>query len=162
MEYQTTRNDSTGQGLYSKITLSSASEKRRLLILQKLQSRILHAPNYESSVTLDMPSLRNDTQISQEVIRTRVRGTVTKRGKFGFQEMNSQAEDEKFPGVTLAGVAQWIERRLRTKGLLVQFLVRAHAWVAGQVPSGGHMRGDHALIFLSLSFSLPSPLSKNK
>ena len=35
-------------------------------------------------------------------------------------------------------------------------------WVAGQVPSGGHMRGNHTLMFLSLSFSLPSPLSKNK
>ena len=42
------------------------------------------------------------------------------------------------------------------------FPVRAHAWVAGQVPSGGHMRGNHTLIFLSLSFFLPSPLSKNK
>ena len=51
---------------------------------------------------------------------------------------------------------------LRTKGSLVQFPIRAHAWVAGQVPSGGHMRGNHTLMFLSLSFSLPSPLSKNK
>ena len=44
----------------------------------------------------------------------------------------------------------------------VQFPVRAHACVAGQVPSGGHMRGNHTLMFLSLSFSFPSPLSKNK
>ena len=50
---------------------------------------------------------------------------------------------------------------LRTKGLPVQFPVRAHAWVAGQVPSRGHVRGNHTLMFLS-SFSLPSPLSKNK
>ena len=49
---------------------------------------------------------------------------------------------------------------LRTKGSLVQFPVRAHAWVAGQVPSVGHVRGSHALMFLSLSLSLPSPLSK--
>ena len=34
--------------------------------------------------------------------------------------------------------------------------------VAGQVPSGGYVKCDHTLIFLSLSFSLPSPLSKNK
>ena len=34
------------------------------------------------------------------------------------------------------------------------------AWIAGQVPSRGHMRGNHTLIFLSLSPSLP--LSKNK
>ena len=49
---------------------------------------------------------------------------------------------------------------LRTKGSLVQFPVRAHAWVVGQVPSRGRMRGNHTLIFLS--FSLPSSLSKNK
>ena len=46
--------------------------------------------------------------------------------------------------------------------VLVQLLVRAHAWVAGQVLSGGHMRGNHTLMFLSLSFSHPSPLSKKK
>ena len=36
----------------------------------------------------------------------------------------------------LAGVAQWIERGLRVKGSLVQFPVRAHAWVVGRVPRG--------------------------
>ena len=61
-----------------------------------------------------------------------------------------------------AAVAQWIERGLRTKESLVQFPVRAHAWVVGQVPSRECARGDHTLMFLSLSFSFPSPLSKNK
>ena len=51
---------------------------------------------------------------------------------------------------------------LRTKGSLVRFLVRAQAWVAGQVPSGGCTRGNHILMFVSLSFYFPSPLSKNK
>ena len=32
----------------------------------------------------------------------------------------------------------------------------------GPGPQWGHKRGNHMLIFLSLSFSLPSPLSKNK
>ena len=77
-----------------------------------------------------------------------------------------------FPGTTcfvfkficnaLAGVAQWIECGLGTKGSPVQFPVRAHSWVAGQVPSGVHMRGNHTLMFFSLSFSFPSPFSKNK
>ena len=49
---------------------------------------------------------------------------------------------------------------LRTKGLQVQFPVRAHAWVVGQVPCRGHVRGKHTLLFLSL-FLLPFP-SKNK
>ena len=46
----------------------------------------------------------------------------------------------------------------QTKGLPVRFPVRAHAWVVGQVPSWGRMRGNHILMFLSLCFSLPSPL----
>ena len=49
---------------------------------------------------------------------------------------------------------------LRTKGSLVGFPVAAHAWVVGQVPSGGHKRQPYTDI--SLSFSLPSPLTKNK
>ena len=51
---------------------------------------------------------------------------------------------------------------LQTKGSLVQFPVRAHAWVVGQVPSRGHMSSNHILMFLSLSVSFLSPLSKNK
>ena len=39
---------------------------------------------------------------------------------------------------------------LQTKGLLVQFPVRAHAWIAGQVPSRGRVRVNHTLMFLSL------------
>ena len=39
---------------------------------------------------------------------------------------------------------------------------KAHAWVAGQVPSRGCVRGNHALMFLSLCFSFLSALYKNK
>ena len=59
----------------------------------------------------------------------------------------------------------WLSRlstSLWTKGSPVRFPVRAHAWVAGQVPSVRHMRGSYTLMFLSLYFSSPSPLSKNK
>ena len=64
--------------------------------------------------------------------------------------------------LALAAVAQWIEHRLQNKGSSVQFPVTAYVWVVGQVPSGGHMRGNHMLMFLPFSFSLPSPLSKYK
>ena len=47
---------------------------------------------------------------------------------------------------------------LRRKGSLVQFPVRVYDWVASQVPSRGHTKGNKILMF----FSLPSPLSKNK
>ena len=55
-----------------------------------------------------------------------------------------------------------LNTKLQTKQSLVLFPVRAHAWVAGQVPCRGSVRSNHTLMFLSLSFSLPSPLSKNK
>ena len=50
---------------------------------------------------------------------------------------------------------------LQAKGSPVRFPFRTHAWVEGQVPSGGCARQPH-MMFLSLSFSFPSPLSKNK
>ena len=55
---------------------------------------------------------------------------------------------------------------LRTETLPVRFLVRAHAWVAGQVPRWGHARGNQS-VYLTHDLSLPlflppSPLSKNK
>ena len=53
---------------------------------------------------------------------------------------------------------------LWTKDSPVQFPVRAHAWVAGQVSRGeGYVRGNHTLMFLSLSFpSLPFSLKINR
>ena len=59
----------------------------------------------------------------------------------------------------------WLRRlstSLQTKGSLIQFSIRAHAGVAGRVPIWGGVRGNHTLVFLSLSFFLPSLLSKNK
>ena len=48
----------------------------------------------------------------------------------------------------------------RTKGSPIRFPVRTHAWVVGQVPSRGCARGNHTLMFPSLSPSLP--LSEEK
>ena len=45
---------------------------------------------------------------------------------------------------------------LQIKELQVPLPLRVHAWVVGQVPSGGCARSNHTLIFPSLSFSLPS------
>ena len=59
----------------------------------------------------------------------------------------------------------WLSRMSagqRSKGLLVQFPVRAHVWVVGKVPSRGQERGNHTLMFLFLLFSLLSHVSKNK
>ena len=51
---------------------------------------------------------------------------------------------------------------LRTKVSLVRFPIRAHSWVAGQVPRMGCTRGNHTSLFLSLSPSLPLSLKINK
>ena len=52
-----------------------------------------------------------------------------------------------------------LSAQLRSKGSLVGFPVRAHAWVAGRVPRRGAREAPH-IGFLSLSFSLPSPFIK--
>ena len=54
------------------------------------------------------------------------------------------------------GLVDWMPA-CESKGRRFDFQSRAHAWVAGQVPSEGCARGNHTLMFLSL-FSLPSPL----
>ena len=59
-----------------------------------------------------------------------------------------------------AGVAQWIEHwpvSQRVAGSIPSWGT-CLGCEPGQVPSGGHARGNHAWMFLSL----PSPLSKNK
>ena len=47
---------------------------------------------------------------------------------------------------------------LRTKASRVRFPVRAHAWVAGLMLRRWCVRGNHTLMFLFFSFSLPPPL----
>ena len=57
----------------------------------------------------------------------------------------------------MAGVDQGIERRAcKPKSHWFNSQSRAHAWVTDQVPIAGHSRGNHTLMFLSLS--VPSAL----
>ena len=66
--------------------------------------------------------------------------TKLENGRQKIQKQCSKLEDpSKQPWlVWLSGP----HAGLRTKGSLVQFPVRAHAWVAGQVPSWGCVRGN--------------------
>ena len=59
------------------------------------------------------------------------------------------------------GSVDWV-LACKPKGCWFDFQSRAHAWVMGQVSSVGGVcdRDNHTLLFLSLSISLPSPLSK--
>ena len=82
-----------------------------------------------------------------------------------FVQSNQGEETTRILYFASAGVAQWIECGLQTKGLpvrfpvlIVRFPVEAHA---GQVPSRGHVRDSHMLMFLSLSLSPSLPLSLN-
>ena len=61
-----------------------------------------------------------------------------------------------------AGMAQWIEHRPANQRVAGSIPNWGMCLGCGQVPSGGHMTNNHTLMFLSLPFSLPSPLSKNK
>ena len=55
------------------------------------------------------------------------------------------------------GVAQWIEYWPANQGFLVWFPLRAHGWVAGQIPQyGAHERQPHIDVSLPL-FLLPFP-----
>ena len=81
-----------------------------------------------------------------------------KQGTFNKLNDLESLKTSKSRKTALAGVAQQLSAGLQIKGSLVRFPVGAHAWVAGQVPSRGCARGDHTLMFLSISFSLPSPL----
>ena len=44
---------------------------------------------------------------------------------------------------------------LLTKRLLVRFVVRAHAWVAGPGPQLGHVRGNQSMFLSHTDVSLP-------
>ena len=70
----------------------------------------------------------------------------------------------------LAWLSGWV-LACEAKGHLFDSQSRARAWVVGQVPSGGvyekattkkknkkERKGNYTSMFLSLSFSLPSPL----
>ena len=76
--------------------------------------------------------------------------------------MNERMFDQEQDSYALAGVAQWIECQPANPRVASSIPSQAHAWVAGQVPIWGCARGDHTLMFPSLSFSFPSPLSKDK
>ena len=63
--------------------------------------------------------------------------------------------------IAVAGIAQWIERQLANRKVPGSIPSRGTCLSGGPGPSWGHVRGKESM-FLSISFSLPSFLSKNK
>ena len=103
---------------------------------------------YKVSIQKLKAFLYTNNEISERETRKNIPFTIVTR-KIKYLEINLTMEVPQL--VWLSGLSTG----LRTKGSPVRFPVRAHAWVSGQVPSRGPARGNHALMFLSLSFSLP-------
>ena len=114
--------------------------------------------------------LEGDTVFNTISIRVHIKSAVAALHSFVYlctaiklsfckrNRTNSEVKNYKKPWlVWLSGLSTG----LCIKGSPVQFPVRAHAWGSGQVPSRGRVRGNHTLIFLSLSFS-SSLFPKNK
>ena len=57
--------------------------------------------------------------------------------------------------ITWLGWLSGLSAVLQTNGSLVQFLVRAHAWVVGQVPSWGSVKCNQSMYFSHMDVSLP-------
>ena len=66
--------------------------------------------------------------------------------------------------MALAGVAQWIECRPANQKVTGPIPVRTRAWVVGQVPSWGCVRGNWQMYshYVSLPLFLPPFSSKSK
>ena len=64
----------------------------------------------------------------------------------------------QFKKLALAVVAQWIERQPVNQRVTGSIPSQDTCLGCGQVPSWGHMRGNHTWMFPSLSFSFPYTL----
>ena len=65
------------------------------------------------------------------------------------------------PTLDLAGIAQWVVCGPVNETVTVRFQSGPVPGFQARSPARG-TRGNHTLIFLSLSFSFPPPFSKNK
>ena len=69
----------------------------------------------------------------------------------------------KHASLALAGVAQWVERRPANQSVTSSIPLQGTCLGCGPGPPwGARKRQLPALLFLSLSFSFPYPLFKNK
>ena len=62
----------------------------------------------------------------------------------------------------LAGMAQWIELQPANQRVTGSIPSQGTCLIVAKVPKKGHRRGNHTLMFLSLSFSLLSLSKVNK
>ena len=105
----------------------------------------------------DTPKLRNipqkinglySSKICLQIQSSRLKETK-ETGMTHDSEFSSDIKNSISPG--WCGSVDWAPAS-GNKGSLMRFLVRAPAWVAGQVPSRGCARGNYTLIFPSPPF----------
>ena len=97
------------------------------------------------------PLVRAHTRINQWMYKSKW------NNKLMFLSLSSQSIN-KLGGPWLVWLSGWV-LACKSKGCQFDSQSRAHAWVVGLVPSRGCARGNHTLMFLSLS---PFPSLKNK
>ena len=66
-----------------------------------------------------------------------------------------KSQKKKKKCMVLTGMFSWLGVILQSERSPVQFLVGAHAWVAGLVPSWGHVRGNGLMFLSHINVSLP-------
>ena len=78
-------------------------------------------------------------------------------GVVAYQRDTSMTNSQsKKPSLSWLVWLSGLRAGLQTRGLPVQFLFRAHAWVAGQVSGRWRKRGNHILMFPFFLFHFPS------
>ena len=78
---------------------------------------------------------------------------TTKKFKKREREAHTQIKCQKRKILKNGSQLVWLSGLtpgLQTKVLLLRFLIRAHAWVVGLVPSRGFWRSNHALVSFPL------------
>ena len=130
--------------------LSDAQFKSLVIrILQELTGYLngIKKTQEEMKVALTEIKIYREPRVEGMTSRTESMIWNTKKGKAFNQNSRKKKELKK------------TQLRTPLAGVSFNSQIRAHAWVAGQVPSRGCVRGNHTLMFPS--FSLPSPLFKN-
>ena len=138
---------------------SSKIQIRNPSTLQQL-CRVWGWHSKQSSQKSDRHQRPSPYQLFLKILRTEFQSHL---GHYVTRSCNSEMKFlcSKMITHALAGIAQWIEHLSVNQRVTGPIPIQGTSWVVGQVPSRGHSRGNHTLMFLSLSFSLPTSLSNN-
>ena len=118
-------------------------------------------PTFLSGIKLSARSCLDTKHLSSSLLATSTFQAATLVMELRNSESKSLCGFFKRNYLALAAVAQWIECGPENQSIAGSIPSQGTCLVASYVPIRGCMRGNHTLMF-HCSFSLPSPLSKNK